>query len=367
MRRAAPRDLEALARLEAHFPTDRLERDALRRFLGRGSADVFVAEVGDDIVGDAIVLYRRGFRGARLYSLVVAPSARGRGVASELLDAAERGARDRGSVVMRLEVREDNEPARALYAKHGFEVAGRTADFYQDGSAAVRMRKRLREGEAVLAPVPFYAQSMDFTCGPACLMMAFAYLGADRVFDRSVELDLWREATTVFMQAGHGGCSPHGLAVAARRRGFDATVYSRDDGVPFEDSVRSPEKKDVIALAHERFAAELRREGGRVVIADFDDGTVIQALKRHEVPIVLVSGSRLYERRVPHWVVATGWDDEAIYVHDPFIPEGAERADGLHLPLARSEFAQVTTFGKARHRYLVVISARERQSVSPAR
>ena len=72
----------------------------------------------------------------------------------------------------------------------------------------------------------------------------------------------------------------------------------------------------------------------------------------------MVSGWRLYDKRVPHWVIATGWDDAAIYVHDPFIPDGAERADGVHLPLERSSFVRVTTFGKARHRYLVVLSPR---------
>lgn len=349
--------------LESHFPGDRLERDALRRLLGRGSADVFVAEaadavLGDAVLGDAIVLYRRGFQGARLYSLVVHPDARGRGVAARLLQATEIGARERGCVMLRLEVREDNDAAIALYRKHGFEDAGRTADYYQDGSAALRMRKRLREGEATLFPVPYYPQSMDFTCGPACLMMGLAYLGEGEGFERGDELDLWREATTVFMQAGHGGCSPHGLAVAALRRGLDVTVYSRDEAVPFLDSVRSMEKKAVIALAHERFEAEIRRLGGNVVIADFDHTTVTSALDRRDVPILLLSGSRFYDERVPHWVVATGYDEQAIYVHDPFIPEGVQRADGVHLPFNRADFGRVTTFGKARHRYLVVLGRR---------
>lgn len=335
-----------------------MERDALRRLLGRGSADVFVAEAEGAVLGDAVVLYRRGYQGARLYSLVVHPDARGRGIAGNLLYAVEEGARERGCVVLRLEVRENNEAAIALYRKHGYEGAGRTADYYHDGSAALRMRKRLREGRTVLYPVPYYPQSMEFTCGPACLMMGFAYLGLGRGFERGEELDLWREATTVFMQAGHGGCSPHGLAVAALRRGLDVTVYSRDDGVPFLDSVRSEEKKSVIELAHRRFEAEIEQLGGQLVTADFDDATVVRALERREVPVLMLSGSRFYDARIPHWVVATGYDDRAIYVHDPFIPEGTQRADGVHLPFERAEFGRVTTFGKARHRYLVVLGRR---------
>jgi hypothetical protein len=30
------------------------------------------------------------------------------------------------------------------------------------------------------------------------------------------ELQWWREATSIFMTSGHGGCSPHRPAVAAR-------------------------------------------------------------------------------------------------------------------------------------------------------
>ena len=33
--------------------------------------------------------------------------------------------------------------------------------------------------------------------------------------DRTLELRVWREATTIFMTSGHGGCGPDGLALAA--------------------------------------------------------------------------------------------------------------------------------------------------------
>jgi len=42
--------------------------------------------------------------------------------------------------------------------------------------------------------------------------------------DRALELQLRREANTIFMgpSGGHGGCSALGLALAAHRRGFGA-------------------------------------------------------------------------------------------------------------------------------------------------
>src|SRR6266516_6794775 len=71
LRRAQPRDLDALVRLEVYFPGDRLRRANLRHLLRHGHADVFVVECVDALVADAVVLYRRGSRHARLYSLVV--------------------------------------------------------------------------------------------------------------------------------------------------------------------------------------------------------------------------------------------------------------------------------------------------------
>ena len=355
VRSASKGDLEALSTLERSFPGDRLKRSSLSRLLGRDSAQLWVAEASGRVVGDAVVLFRKGFMSARLYSLVVRPESRGRGVARALLAQAEQGARERGAVAMRLEVREDNRPAIALYRKAGYEVVGRTADYYQDHSDALRMQKRFAAGGATVLGVPYYPQSLEFTCGPAALMMAMRHHGYPVPLERWLELALWREATTIFMLSGHGGCSAHGLAVAALRRGFRATVVTRDADVPFLDSVRNDDKKDVIRIAHHTFERDLRDLGGRVELRDFDDADVAAAVKRGALPLVMLSGYRLYAEKVPHWVVVTGFDDDHLYLHDPFIPEGAGRADSVHLPLRRDAFDAVSRFGKRRHRAMVLI------------
>lgn len=355
VRHAARRDLESLVKLEEGFPGDRISRASLSRLLSRESAEIFVAESGSDVVGDAIVLFRSGFKTARLYSMIVSPEWRGRGVARSLLAAAETAARERGSVSLRLEVREDNRPAIALYRNHGYEVVGAASDYYEDGGGAVRMRKRFLPGGATLLGVPYYPQSLDFTCGPACLMMAMRHHGYPVPLERWLELTLWREATTVFMLSGHGGCSAHGLAVAALRRGFQATVVSPDTGIPFLDSVRDAEKKDVIQLSHETFQRELKALGGQVDHRQFGVQDVVAALRRGSVPIVLVSGYRLYAEKMPHWVVVTGYDEENLYIHDPVVLEHDGRLGSVNLALPRSEFDQVSRYGRARHRSMVVV------------
>ncbi len=355
VRRATKGDLEALAGLERSFPGDRLRRSSLSRLLGRDSAQLWVAEAAGSVVGDAVVLFRKGFVSARLYSLVVKPESRRRGVARALLARAEEGARERGAVAMRLEVREDNATAIAMYRKAGYEVVGRTADYYQDHSDAVRMQKRFAAGGATVLGVPYYPQSLEFTCGPAALMMAMRHFGYPVPLERWLELALWREATTIFMLSGHGGCSAHGLAVAALRRGFRATVVTSDGNVPFLDSVRSDDKKDVIRIAHHTFERDLRDLGGRAELRDFTDRDVVDALKRGALPLVMLSGYRLYAEKVPHWVIVTGYDADHLYLHDPFIPDGAGRADSVHLPLRRDAFEAVSRFGKRRQRSMVLV------------
>ncbi len=385
VRRATRRDLADLVRLETVFTGDRVSRGSFARFIEAPTADVWVAtdraragadEAGggaaEPVVGDAVVAYRRGFHSARLYSLVTAPGREGEGIGSALLAQAEATARERGVVTMRLEVRVDNDRAIAFYLRHGYETVGRTHDYYEDHSDAVRMRKRLRGDRAQLLTVPYYPQSLAFTCGPACLMMALRSLGHAAPLGQAEELALWREATTVFMLAGHGGTSAHGLAVAALRRGFDAEAWVDRAGVPFIDTVRSATKKRVIELAHQGFEEELARLGGRVRAGDFGADDVVRQLEAGRVALVLVSGAQLYAERIPHWVVATGWDDDHLYMHDPHLPPGAERADGVHLPLRRADFARVARYGRARHRAMVVLGARTarrggRSSRPPAR
>ena len=106
--------------------------------------------------------------------------------------------------------------------------------------------------------MPHYRQTLEFTCGPAVLMMAMKALNRRLRLDRRLELSLWRELTTIFMTSGHGGCSPHGMALAAWRRGFAVELFVNDEGPPFLDTVRTPDKKEVMRLVHQEFLDEIR-------------------------------------------------------------------------------------------------------------
>jgi ribosomal-protein-alanine N-acetyltransferase len=65
-----------------------------------------------------------------LENIVVAPSARQKGIGARLLDALLSKAKATNSAAVFLEVRESNAAARALYAKAGFEQTGRRKSYY---------------------------------------------------------------------------------------------------------------------------------------------------------------------------------------------------------------------------------------------
>jgi ribosomal-protein-alanine N-acetyltransferase len=83
---------------------------------------------------------------AELLTVAVVPEARRKGVGASLVTSAGVAALVRGAASMHLEVAEDNAAARALYAKLGYEEAGRRHAYYagEGGSVdAIVMRRNL--------------------------------------------------------------------------------------------------------------------------------------------------------------------------------------------------------------------------------
>src|SRR5262245_19388542 len=137
IRAARASDIDALVAIEnTVFETDRMSRRSFRRLIGADAAVLLVAESSGRISGYCVVLFRRGSKSARLYSLATGAGREGAGIGGALLGAAEQTARDRGCRSLRLEVRADNDRARALYERSGYTRIGDVADYYADGATA---------------------------------------------------------------------------------------------------------------------------------------------------------------------------------------------------------------------------------------
>lgn len=143
IRPATEADLAALVALEETFPAvDRFDRRTWRRLLA-GQTLTLVHETAGTLDASAVLLFRQGSDIARLYSISVAPSARGRGLGSKILTACEDYARKRGAARMRLEVRASNSAAHRLYDSAGYRVIAALESYYPDGETAHRMEKFL--------------------------------------------------------------------------------------------------------------------------------------------------------------------------------------------------------------------------------
>lgn len=143
IRAATLADLGALVAMEEAFPeVDRFDQPTWRRLL-TGRSATLVHETAGTLDANAILLFRKGSDLARLYSISVAPAARGRGLGAKILAACEACARKRGAKRMRLEVRASNSAARRLYDSAGYRVIAALESYYPDGEAAHRMEKVL--------------------------------------------------------------------------------------------------------------------------------------------------------------------------------------------------------------------------------
>jgi ribosomal protein S18 acetylase RimI-like enzyme len=144
IRRAAAADASAILDQESLFPSDRMSARSVRRFLISPRARVLLAEDTPGLVlGNLVLLTRKDSCKARIYSVVVRPEARGRGIAAQLVRAAEQEAKQLGRTAVSLEVRADNGAARALYDKLGYIVERFLSAYYDDGADGLRLTRAL--------------------------------------------------------------------------------------------------------------------------------------------------------------------------------------------------------------------------------
>lgn len=361
LRQAQVADLDALVAIEQRsFDTDLISARSFKRFIQQQIGDFQVAETAaGKVVGYYIVLYRHATNLARLYSLAVDPDYRRRGIGKQLLQAAEHDADERHCLFMRLEVKLTNEAAQALYHHAQYFDMEIRAEYYEDDSDALILQKFLPRyqpsGEHRL--VPYLTQSTDFTCGPASLLMAMAYFEIPSADPSHEELEIWREATTIFMTSGHGGCGPHGLARAAVKRGMQVSLHVSTEGPLLLDSVRNEAKKQVMARIQEADIAALKRAGVPIEVNDYGLQQLRADLAEGHLVVALISTYVFDNSKAPHWVMICAADDEYVYINDPdqdsFPWQSA--AERQYLPIPHATFQRAFGFGARKQKAALVI------------
>jgi [ribosomal protein S18]-alanine N-acetyltransferase len=147
LRQMTEDDLPAVMRIErSTFPFDAWSEGMLRGELADQprTRHYIVAVAGEEIVGYA-GLAAAGDQ-ADVQTIAVSAPMQRVGVGSAMLKELLAEAVRRGATAVFLEVRADNPPAQAMYERFGFERIGLRRDYYDDGTDAVMMMRKLNGG-----------------------------------------------------------------------------------------------------------------------------------------------------------------------------------------------------------------------------
>ncbi|MEV0196439.1 ribosomal protein S18-alanine N-acetyltransferase [Nonomuraea sp. NPDC050691] len=137
-------DLPAIMAIErATFPRDAWSEGMMRGELAEQprTRHYVVALVDEVIVGYAGLAAAADQ--ADIQTIAVLQAHQGTGVGGAMLAELLREARRRGAREVFLEVRDDNPRARGVYEHFGFEEIGIRRRYYDDGTDAIMMRKKL--------------------------------------------------------------------------------------------------------------------------------------------------------------------------------------------------------------------------------
>jgi len=130
VRKFAPSDVPAvLAILEESPEAAAWSRESLLQ-LDSVTPTAWVAEWEGIVAG--FLIGRSAADEFEILNMAVSGAHRRRGIGSKLLESALEVSRKAGSARVYLEVRASNEPAIALYKRHGFTECGRRVKYYRD-------------------------------------------------------------------------------------------------------------------------------------------------------------------------------------------------------------------------------------------
>ena len=188
--------------------------------------------------------------------------------------------------------------------------------------------------------IPYYAQSSEFSCGPACVLMIFKFFNTRLKLNRSLEFEVWRQCNMI----GVRGADPFGLSVPLLDAGYEVHLLTQRRSMIDSDLWRSmiqehrltPEDEDLAAFG---IAENKKRALGRGLTVVYSRLTVERVVKTFYegfIPVALVHMGVVHQMDIPHWVVVTDVGDDHVVFNDPYPPKG-----GKNIRVSREEFQQM--------------------------
>jgi hypothetical protein len=188
--------------------------------------------------------------------------------------------------------------------------------------------------------IPYYAQSAEFTCGPACVLMVFKLLNPHLKLTRTLEFEVWRQCNMI----GVRGADPFGMSVPLLDAGYEVHLVTQRkrmiDSELWRNRLREHEFTSEDANLAVFGAAENRKralsrgltvEYGRVTVE-----RVAVSLGEGLIPIALVHMGVVHQLDIPHWAVVTDAGEDHIAFNDPYPPKG-----GKNIRVSREEFQKM--------------------------
>jgi hypothetical protein len=228
-------------------------------------------------------------------------------------------------------------------------ASGDTAEPVQVGLASRAWGKGERAAE-----LAYCRQSTEITCGPAALLMVLERLGLCSRPDRSKEIDLWRQATTM------PGCDPYGLALAAARIGATPEVTASVSGTMFNQPGEPAWQRAMRDLVQQEFRDRARDAGVTARVEDFGVGELRRQVASGRLVMLLIDEALMHGAAVPHWIVAHGHLDGPngghFLVDDPWFDDqfGETWVDAHELVIPAADLDQMARWGDDPYRAMVV-------------
>jgi Peptidase_C39 like family len=188
--------------------------------------------------------------------------------------------------------------------------------------------------------IPYYAQTSEFSCGPACVLMIFKFFNSNLKLNRTLEFEVWRQCNMI----GVKGADPFGMSVPLLDAGHEVRLLTQRRSMVDPDLWRSriqeirltPEDEDLTVFG---IAENKKRALGRGLTVVYSRLTVKRVAKSFYegfIPMALVHMGVVHQLDIPHWVVVTDIGDDHIAFNDPYPPKG-----GKNIRVSREEFRQM--------------------------
>jgi|AMQJ01.1.fsa_nt_gi ribosomal-protein-alanine acetyltransferase len=141
---ALKKDVKELISLEKIcFQEDAFSKRQITYLITKAKGEFIVIRRNNKIIAYLIISKRENSKQIRIYSIAIAPEARGLGLAKRLMNYVEDVCKQESKERISLEVSKENTPAIHLYQSLGYEIVSERPNYYANGGNALLMLKRI--------------------------------------------------------------------------------------------------------------------------------------------------------------------------------------------------------------------------------